>query len=61
MTVKELKAILNKVKDENLKVVMNGYYVNDVNGYYYDRKDEEDVLILTNNYVQPIVLSEHEV
>ena len=58
MTVKELEAILCTVKNKELPVCMNGYYVNDVNGYYYDKKDDEDVLILTNNYVQPRIDSQ---
>ena len=57
MTVKELEAILSTVENKELNVVMNGYYVNDVNGYYYDKKDDEDVLVLTNNYVQPRINS----
>ena len=57
MTVKELETILSTVENKELNVVMNGYYVNDVNGYYYDKKDEKDVLILTNNYVQPRINS----
>jgi hypothetical protein len=61
MTVKELEAILCTIKNKDLKVVMNGYYTYDVNGYYYDKKDEEDVLMLTNHNVQPRMLSEHDV
>ena len=53
MTVKELEAILCTVKNKDLKVVMNGYYTNEVNGYFFDKKDDEDVLMLTNNNVQP--------
>lgn len=53
MTVKELETILFTIKNKDLKVVMNGYYVHEVNGYYFDKKDDEDVLMLTNNNVQP--------
>ena len=35
MTVKELEAILCTVKNKDLKVCMNGYYVHEVNGYFY--------------------------
>ena len=42
MTVKELEAILCTVKNKDLPVVMNGYYTYEVNGYYYDKKDDED-------------------
>ena len=55
MTVKELKAILGTIENEDLKVVMNGYYTYEVNGYYFDKKDEESVLMLTNHNVQPRV------
>ena len=53
MTIKELETILFTIKNKDLKVVMNGYYTHEVNGYYFDKKDEEDVLMLTNNNVQP--------
>ena len=53
MTVKELETILFTIKNKDLKVVMNGYYVHEVNGYYFDKKDDEDALMLTNNNVQP--------
>ena len=53
MTVKELETILFTIKNKDLKVVMNGYYFHEVNGYYFDKKDDEDVLMLTNNNVQP--------
>ena len=55
MTVKELKAILGTIENEDLKVVMNGYYTYEVNGYFFDKKDDEDVLMLTNQNVQPRV------
>ena len=55
MTVKELEEILSTVKNKDLTVVMNGYCTYEVNGYYYDKKDDEDVLMLTNQNVQPRV------
>jgi hypothetical protein len=58
MTVKELEAILCTVKNKDLKVVMAGYYTNEVNGYFFDNRDDEDVLILTNNSVQPRIYPE---
>lgn len=61
MTVKELETILYKVKNKDLKVVMNGYYVNEVNGYFFDKKDDEEVLMLTSYNVQPRIASEHEI
>ena len=61
MTVKELETILYKVKNKDLKVVMNGYYVNEVNGYFFDKKDDEEVLMLTSYNVQPRISSEHEI
>ena len=53
MTVKELEAILCTVKNKDLQVCMSCYYVQEVNGYFYDKKDEKDVLLLTTNNVQP--------
>ena len=53
MTVKELEAILCTVKNKDLQVCMSGYCVQEVNGYFYDKKDEKDVLLLTTNNVQP--------
>jgi len=53
MTVKELEAILCTVKNKDLQVCMNGYYVQEINGYFYDKKDDKDVLLLTANNVQP--------
>lgn len=53
MTVKELEAILCTIKDKELEVCMNCYYVQDVNGYFYGKQDNKDVLMLTNNNVQP--------
>ena len=53
MTVKELEAILCTVKNKDLQVCMSGYYVQEDNGYFYDKKDEKDVLLLTTNNVQP--------
>ena len=61
MTVKELEAILCTVKNKDLKVVMNGYYVNEVNGYFFDKKDDEEALMLTSYNVQPRIASEHEI
>ena len=56
MTVRDLEAILCTVKNKDLKVCMNGYYTQEVNGYFYDKQDNEDVLILTNSNVQPRIL-----
>ena len=56
MTVEELEVILHTVKDKKLKVCMNGYYIQEVNGYFFDKKDGEDVLMLTAYNVQPRVL-----
>jgi hypothetical protein len=58
MTVKELKEILSTIKNEELPVVMHGYYTYEVNGYFYGEKDEEDVLMLTNQNVQPRTIPE---
>ena len=57
MTVKELEAILCTVKNEDLKVCMNSYYVTEINGYFYDKKDSEDALMLTAHNVQPRINS----
>ena len=61
MTVKELEAILHTVKNKELKVCMSGYYTQEVNGYFFDKKDEDDVLMMTTHNVQPRTFSEHEV
>ena len=53
MTVKELEVILSTIKNKDLKVCMNGYCTHEVNGYFFDKKDEEDILMLTNSNVQP--------
>jgi hypothetical protein len=53
MTVKELESILCTIKNKELKVFMNNYCVQEVNGYFYDKKDNEDSLMLTTNNVQP--------
>ena len=58
MTVKELEAILCTVKNKDLQVCMNGYYVHEVNGYFYDTNDDKDVLMLTNQNVQPRIIPE---
>ena len=61
MTVKELEAILCTIKNKDLKVCMNGYYVQDVNGYFFDKKDDEVALLLTPQNVQPRIIAENEV
>ena len=61
MTVKELEAILCTVKNKELPVCMSGYYLCDVNGYFYGKQDDKDVLMLTNNNVQPRITPEYEV
>jgi hypothetical protein len=58
MTVKELEAILCTVKNKDLQVCMNGYYVHEVNGYFYGTSDDKDVLMLTNQNVQPRIIPE---
>jgi hypothetical protein len=58
MTVKELEAILCTIKNKELPVCMNGYYVHDINGYFYDKQDDKDVLMLTNQNVQPRIIPE---
>ena len=55
MTVKELKVILGTIENDDLKVVMNGYYTYEVNGYFFGKNGDEDVLMLTNHNVQPRV------
>lgn len=49
MTVKELKAILNKVANENTEVSYFDYSSREINGFYYS----EEHLFLTNLSVQP--------
>jgi hypothetical protein len=56
MTVKELESILCTIKNKDLKVCMSGYYTQDVNGYFYDKKEDSDVLFLTANNVQPRIV-----
>ena len=58
MTVKELEAILCTIKNKELPVFMNGYYVQDVNGYFYDKQDDKEVLMLTNHNVQLRIIPE---
>ena len=53
MTVKELEIALDGIKNKDQKVVMAGYYNLEVNGYYEDTKEDENVLILTHLNVQP--------
>ena len=53
MTVKELEAILCTIKNKELPVCMNGYYVHSVNGYFYGEHKDKEVLMLTNQNVQP--------
>lgn len=55
MTVEELETILGTVKNKKLPVCMNSYYVQDVNGYFFSDRDSEEVLMLTNNHVQPLI------
>ena len=57
MTVKELEAILCTIKNKDLKVCMNSYYVTEINGYFFDKKDSEDALMLTAHNVQPRINS----
>ena len=58
MTVEELEAIFCTVKNKKLKVCMNSYYTQEVNGYFFGKNENEDVLILTNNNVQPRIIPE---
>jgi hypothetical protein len=58
MTVKELKAILSTIEDENLNVYTNGYYTQEINGYFYGKEDNKPVLFLTPNNVQPRIIPE---
>jgi hypothetical protein len=58
MTVEELEAIFCTVKNKKLKVCMSSYYTQEVNGYFYGKNENEDVLILTNNNVQPRIIPE---
>lgn len=60
MTVKELESILCTIKNKELPVYMNGYYTQEVNGYYYGKEEGNSVLMLTSNNVQPRIL-ENEV
>ena len=52
MTVKELKEILNGIENEEM-VVSNGYYCEDINGYYFVASGESQKLVLSSLNVQP--------
>ena len=58
MTVKELKAIFSTIENEDLKVYTNGYYTQEINGYFYGKEDNKLVLFLTPNNVQPRTIPE---
>ena len=53
MTVKELAEILSTVDNKERVVCMNAYSIDEVNGYYYGKKDGKDSIVFTNLDVQP--------
>lgn len=55
MTVEKLAEILSRVDNKKRKVYMEAYSLNEVNGYYYTRKDGEDAVVFSTLYVQPRV------
>lgn len=59
MTVEELSAILGTVDNKKRKVYMEAYSINEVNGYYYSKKDGKDAIIFSTLNVQPRI--HHEV
>lgn len=58
MTVEELSAILSTVDNKNRKVYMEAYSINEVNGYYYSKKDDKDAIIFSTLHVQPRIDNE---
>ena len=52
MTVKDLKKCLNGL-DENMRVYNSNYLSTEVNGWFFDTKDNQQVLVLTDLSVQP--------
>ena len=53
MVVKDLEAVFAKVKNKQMKVVVSSYCDAEINGWYIDTKDGEEVLVLTRLCVQP--------
>jgi hypothetical protein len=53
MTVKDLEQILSKIDNKDIKVCSSGYCTSEVNGFYFDEKDGEKVIVLTHLSVQP--------
>lgn len=53
MTAKEMAEILSKVDNEERVVCMSAYSIEEVNGYYYGKKDGKDAIIFTTLNVQP--------
>lgn len=53
MTVEELSAILSTVDNKKREVYMEAYSINEVNGYYYSKKDGKDAIIFSTLHVQP--------
>ena len=62
MTVEELEVVLRNIKNKSTEVRMtsSSYYSSgtEVNGYYLDKdsSNNNEVLFLTNLYVQPRIL-----
>jgi hypothetical protein len=53
MIVKDLEQILSKIDAKDIKVCSSGYCTSEVNGFYFDEKDGEKVIVLTHLSVQP--------
>jgi len=53
MTVSELEAILAAVKNKEMVVCNNNYCSSEINGYYINKRDNEEALFLTDLFVQP--------
>lgn len=56
MTVKELADILSTVDKKERVVCMNAYSTEEINGYYYGKKDGKDAIIFTTLDVQPRIV-----
>lgn len=52
MTVKELQTICENIENKDMQIV-TPFYTEDINGYYFSKQDDKEVLVLTNLNVQP--------
>ena len=52
MTVKELQTICENIENKDMQIVTSSY-AEEINGYYFKKQDDKEVLVLTSLNVQP--------